>query len=627
MDASETLESIQKNRWSAILLRTSGLLEFGMEGPAPDVRISSAFLTPVVLTLITVGACSGPVPDAPGPELVLTNGKIITMADSNLVTEAVAIRGDKVFAVGTATEIQKLADSSTQIIDLNGRAVTPGFIDVHNHFAWGALGEVSSLNLAYPNVGSIQDIVSLVEAEVAQAEPGAWIVGGNWDAGKLAEGRGMRAADLDPVSENNPVWLTHTSAHYGVANSAALKLANITSDSRDPDGGVIERDENGRPTGILADKAMALIFAVTPETTVDDFDEAITREIGSLNAVGITTIKDPEIDQRHWDAYARLRSRGELTVRVFTLWGRPNSMEEAEELLEHIAPFTDPVNDTGDDHLISGGVKIYIDGSGTARTAWMHDDWNVNFSEFDDGNTGLTYLEPEVLMQQIRLFHNAGIHMGIHSIGDRAIDFTMDAYDTVLKEDPISGLRHSIIHSNLPTEHALDLMVKLQTEFDTGYPEIQPAFLWWIGDAYAGNFGPERSKRVLPMKTFLERGIRWGGSSDYDVSPYAPGYALWAAADRETMNATYGNNHWGKDESIGVMDSIRAYTRWSARQVFLEDKIGSIEAGKYADIVVWDRDPLAVPTGELKELKAVLTLMNGNAVHGDLSSPIWKGAL
>jgi len=598
-----------------------------MEEPAPEALNTSALSTLAVLALAMLGACSPPASDVPGPDMILTNGKIITMADGDLMAEAVAVQGDRIVAVGAATEIQQLAGSATQVIDLDGRAVTPGFIDVHNHFAWGALGEVSGLNLAYPNVSSIQDIVSSVESEVAQAEPGEWVVGGNWDAGKLAEGRDMTAADLDPVSENNPVWLLHTSAHYGVANSAALKMANVTSDSRDPDGGVIERDDIGRPTGILADQAMALISAVTPGTTVDDFDEAITREVGSLNAVGITTIKDPEIDQRHWDAYNRVQSRGDLTVRVFTLWGRPNSMEEAEELLEHIAPFTDPVNDTGDDHVMSGGVKIYIDGSGTARTAWMHDDWNINYSEYDDGNIGLTYLEPEVLMQQIRLFHNAGIHMGIHSIGDRAIDFTMDAYDTVLKENPISGLRHSIIHSNLPTEHALDLMVRLQTEFDTGYPEIQPAFLWWIGDAYAGNFGPERSKRVLPMKTFLERGIRWGGSSDYDVSPYAPGYALWAAAERETMNGTHGSNPWGKDESIGVLDSIRAYTRWSARQVFLEDKIGSIEVGKYADIVVWDRDPLTVPTGELKELKAVLTLMNGNAVHGDLNSPMWKSPL
>ena len=277
-----------------------------MEKPAPEVRISSALPTLAALALAGLGACSEPVSDVHGPDLILTNGNIITMADGDLMAEAVAIQGEKIVAVGAGTDIQQLAGSATQVIDLNGRAVTPGFIDVHNHFAWGALGEASGLNLAYPNVSSIQDIVSSVESEVAQAGPGEWVVGGYWDAGKLAEGRDIMAADLDPVSENNPVWLLHTSAHYGVANSAALKLANVTSDSRDPDGGIIERDENGQPTGILADQAMALISAVTPGTTVDDFDEAITREVGSLNAVGITTIKDPEIDQRHWDAYNRV---------------------------------------------------------------------------------------------------------------------------------------------------------------------------------------------------------------------------------------------------------------------------------------------------------------------------------
>ena len=129
---------------------------------------------------------------------------------------------------------------------------------------------------------------------------------------------------------------------------------------------------------------------------------------------------------------------------------------------------------------------------------------------------------------------------------------------------------------------------------------------------------------MLPLRTFLERGIKWGGSSDFDVSPYEPAYALWAASERVTMSGTHGENPWGKEESIGVMDTLRSYTTWSARQVFLEDKIGSVEVGKYADIVVWDRDPLTIPTAELKELKALLTLMNGKIVHGDLSSPIWS---
>ena len=186
------------------------------------------------------------------------------------------------------------------------------------------------------------------------------------------------------------------------------------------------------------------------------------------------------------------------------------------------------------------------------------------------------------------------------------------------------GLRHSIIHCIIPTDRAMDLMVKLQSEFDAGYPEIQPACLWWIGDAYAGNFGPERSPRVLPMKSFLKRGIQWAGSSDYNVSPFAPRFALWAAVERETMFGTHDENPWGKDESIGVMHALRSYTRWAAHQVFLEDKIGSIEVGQYADIVVWNRNPLTVQTEEVKEMKALLTLMNGDVVYGDLASPFWE---
>jgi hypothetical protein len=160
----------------------------------------------------------------------------------------------------------------------------------------------------------------------------------------------------------------------------------------------------------------------------------------------------------------------------------------------------------------------------------------------------------------------------------------------------------------------MDLMVKLQRDFDAGYPEIQPAFLWWIGDGYAGNFGAERSRHVLPLRTFQEKGIKWAGSSDYDVSPYAPRYAVWAAATRQPMLGTYGSNPWGTEETISVHDVLKAYTNVSARQVFLEDRIGSIEVGKLADIVVWDRDLYAIPAEELKDAKPVMTFMNGEVV-------------
>ena len=250
--------------------------------------------------LCSLVACEQQVPETAAPNLILLNGHVVTMDTGDTVAQAVAVSDNTITAVGTTTEISKLAGPDTEIIDLGGRTVTPGLIDTHNHFAWGALGEIDSLNLSYPNVESISDVREKIRQAVAHTDPGEWIIGSNWDAGKFSEQRDITAADLDDVAPDNPVWLLHTSAHYGVANSRALDIARIDIDTPAPDGGVIERDEDGVPTGILSDQAMALISSVTPETTSADFIEAITAQVGSLNAEGITTIKDPEIDQRHW---------------------------------------------------------------------------------------------------------------------------------------------------------------------------------------------------------------------------------------------------------------------------------------------------------------------------------------
>jgi len=574
-------------------------------------RLSERLL--VAALVLTLSACGQQQADKMPPDLILFNAHVATMDAADSIAQAVAVSGNSITAVGAAAAILEFAGPQTELIDVGGNTITPGFIDTHNHFAWGALDESSPLNIEYPAVTSIQDIREQVRLAAARLGEGEWVVGSRWDAGKLLERRDMSAADLDGVSPDNPVWLLHTSAHYGVANSRALELAGIDAGTPDPDGGVIVRDDNGNPTGILTDQAMALVADITPPVSAEDFVSAVSERVGFLSAEGITTIKDPEIDQRHWDAYKTISENGNLSVRVFVLWRVPDTMTEARELLLRITPIMNPGGDATD--LISGGVKIYIDGSGTARTAWMYDDWNENFTDVDEGNKGLTYLETDLLLAQIRLFHDAGVHIGTHAIGDRAIDFTLDSYDRVLADNPTPGLRHSIIHSNLPTAHAMDLMVKLQRDYDAAYPEIQPAFLWWIGDAYAGNFGSERSLQVLPLRTFQERGIKWAGSSDFNVSPYAPRYALWAASAREAMLGTYGDNPWGTDESISVHDTLRAYTIVAARQVFLEDKVGSIEKGKLADIVVWDRDLYSIPVEELKEVKPVLTLMNGEVVY------------
>lgn len=568
-----------------------------------------------MLAALLAAAC---VPDEtaePAPDLILYNARVVTMDDRDTIAEAIAITGNAISAIGTSAEIGALAGPDTETIDLDGNSVTPGIIDTHNHFAWGAATALKQLDLVYPAVTSIGDIRDDLRAAAADRPPGEWIQGWGWDAAKLAERRDVTAADLDAVSPDNPVWLGHTSGHYGVANSAAMALAGIDAATPDPEGGVIARDGDGNPTGVITDQAMDLVVGLIPADTHEDFVAGVTRLVGDLSREGITTIKDPEIHQAHWDAYKAVEENGDLTVRVYTLWRVGDTLDEARQLYERIAPFTHPRDEDGGKRVVSAGVKIYIDGSGTARTAWTWQDWNRDYTDTDEGNRGLTYVEPSVLFDQIRLFHDAGIHVGTHAIGDRAIDFTMDAYDRALADNPTPGLRHSIIHCNLPTEHALDLMVKLQSDYDTGYPEVQPAFLWWIGDVYAGNFGPERSLRVLPLRTFEERGIRWAGASDFDVSPYAPRHAFWAAAAREPMLGTWGRNPWGSDESVAIHDTLRAYTATAARQVFLEDRIGTLEVGKLADVVAWDRDLHAAPVAELKEVRAVLTVMDGDVVY------------
>jgi len=580
------------------------------------MRRQSLFQRLSLLGLVALGGCGQSVDEPVShPELILFNANVVTMNAADDVASALAISGNTITAIGADAEVRALAGPATETIDLAGNTVTPGIIDAHNHFAWSVVSNLAQLNIEYPAVSSIADIREQLSGVVDDESPGEWIFGWRWDPSKLEERRNIVAADLDDISPDNPVWLVHTSSHYGVANSKAMELAGIDADTSDMDGGVIERDDEGRPTGILTDQAMDLVNAVVPPTTTEDYIEAVTRFVGDLSAEGITTIKDPEINQLHWDAYQAVEKSGKLSVRVFALWRAPDTLDEARVLLDHIAPITNPRSEDGSRQVISGGVKIYIDGSGTARTAWMYDDWNREYTDTDEGNVGLTYLEPDLLFEQIRLFHDAGIHIGSHAIGDRAIDFTMDAYDRVLEENPRDGLRHSIIHCNLPTEHALDLMVRLQRNHDAGYPEVQPAFLWWIGDTYAGNFGPERSLRVLPLRTFEERGIRWAGSSDYDVSPYAPRHALWAASAREAMLGSYGKNPWGSDESVSVHDTLRAYTVTASRQVFMEERIGTLEVGKLADVVAWDRDLYGTPVDDLKEARAILTVMNGKVVY------------
>jgi len=539
---------------------------------------------------------------------ILTGGKIITMNGADAVVEAVAIRDGKIAAAGTKDSVMKLAGKTTRVIDLHGRTATPGLIDSHLHFA--SVDPVYSINLS--TVHSMAEVLDGVRTRVAKAKPGEWILGQGWDEGKLKERRYIYAADLDAVAPNNPVWLIHTTGHYGVANSMALKMAHITASTPNPPAGTIDRNAKDQPSGVLKEEAaMTLVTKLIPAYSREQMRAGYLSTMAELNKEGITAIKDPGMDPENWSVYSELRDNKKLSIHLFALWHGGTTLAQTQEVVRRMLSLPK----APDDLLISGGVKLFMDGSGGARTAWMVNDWNKNWSEIDSGNKGYPLTDPQVYRQQVRLIHDAGIHVGTHAIGDHAIDWVVDTYAEVLKEKPTKGLRHSVIHANIPSDHAIAAMAAMQKQYDAGYPEAQAEFMYWIGDTYAGNFGPARCLRLMPFQTYLRKDVQWAGGSDYPVTPFAPRLGIWASLARETLKGTYGKQPFGMAEAVDIHAALRSYTVWAAHQLFLDDRIGSIEIGKDADIAVWDRDPYGVSAGEIKDMKCEMTVFQGKVVY------------
>ena len=568
----------------------------------------------VSLACLFISAGASLVAQQPRADLILVNGRVLTVDSADRVVQAVGISGNRIVAVGTNADVERAASPNARRIDLAGRAVTPGLLDAHDHFSGGGAERLYVLDLSYPSVKSIADVAAAIRTKAAALGKGAWIQGRGWDEGKLAERRVLTAADLDAASPDNPVVLTQTTGHYVVANSAALRMAGLTKDTRDPPGGTIDRNPDGTPTGLLRENAAGLVRRLVPPRSAAETEAGIRDFAKAFNAEGMTGLKDPGISTEAWNTYKKVERDGALTVRVFALWSGGRSVAAAQRVIAEHASTTKPYEGTGDDHVIAGGVKLYIDGSGGARTAWLYDDWNKDYRGVDTGNRGYPTSNADTIRMLIRMYHDAGMHVAVHSIGDRGIDWVVDTYDQAMRENPKKGLRHAIIHSNIPTDHAIDVMARLQHEYDAGYPEPSATFSWWLGDTYAGNFGPTRSLRLNPFHTFRAKDMIWANGSDFSVTPFAARYGIWAAIAREPLLGVYGKDPFGRAESVDVHAALRAVTIWAAHQMFLEKKIGSIEVGKYADLAVWDRDFYSIPTDQIKDAKCLMTIFSGKIV-------------
>jgi len=541
-------------------------------------------------------------------DIALINGKIITVDAKDSIVPALSIHNGKIVAIGSNDKILALAPKNARIIDLRGRTVTPGLIDTHCHF-----DETDSIyGIELSAVTSITDAVALVRKAASARKPGEWIIGSGWDEGKLAELRLINSADLDKVAPDNPVWLTHTTGHYGVANSFALRLAKISDETKDPTGGTIDRDASGHLTGVLKEEAMEPVRSLIPPFTKDQQRNGLLKMMADFNSEGMTAAKDPGTEGIRWDLYQELLKENKSTVRIFALLYGGRDMDSARATLARLQSNPKPPQSFGDGMLLSGGVKLYMDGSGGGRTAWVYDPWYRTPTQLDGHNTGYPNIDPPLYRQMVKLFHDAGVHVSTHAVGDRAIDWVVDTYSDLLKEKPTKGLRHGIIHCNIPSDHAIDTMARLQREYDSGYPETQAPFMWWIGDIYAASFGAKREQRLMPYKTYTQKNIKWAGGSDYFVTPFPARYGLWSSIVRRTLS---GSQPFGTAESVDIHTALKSYTIWAAHQLFLEDRIGSLELGKDADIAVWDRDLYSIPADDIKNMHCELTLLRGRVVY------------
>lgn len=568
-----------------------------------------------------LGAAAGTA--SPPADLILLNGHILTEDAADRVVEALAVRDGKILAVGSNAEIRAHAGHDTRQVDLRGHTVTPGLIDTHAHIADGGLDSLVTVSLS--DVKSITEARARIRARVATLKAGEWLLASGWDEAKLAESRYIVARDIDDLTPNNPAWLDHTSGHYGTLNSVAMKQFGIDRAFKDPPAGTIDRDGAGQPTGVMKESARDFVLARLPEPTPAERRAGILAALDIMHREGMTGVKEPDLrSDAQWASYIALAESGALTAHVCVLWHSNPSRDEALALRDKVRSLPMPPK-TAAPNLVSCGVKIYMDGSGGGRTAWMYDDWHRKSTEIDTGNKGYPALDPDLYRANVKIFHDAGIHVGTHAIGDRAIDWVVDTYAAVLADKPTSGLRHSIIHANTPTDHAIDVMAKLQKNFDAAYPETQPTFAWWFGDNYAANLGPDRAVRLNPYATYLSHGIHWGGGSDYSVTPLPARLGLWASVERRTLKGTFGAQPFGTRESVSIKTALRSYTTWAAHQLFLDDEAGSLEPGKSADIAVWDKDLLAVPAAQLKDLRCLMTLFRGQVVYESAHSGLTAG--
>ena len=533
-------------------------------------------------------------------DLVLRRGNIMTFDPQRPRVQALAIGGERILAFGE--EAEALIGPETKIIDLAGRSVIPGLFDSHIHTVMGGLNEIA---VSLEGARSLADVQAAFAARAKTTPKGAWIRGSSaWHESQLVEGRLPNRFELDAVTPDHPV-IMRRGGHVVVGNSAALAIAGIAKATPDPQHGVIVRDPaTGEPTGVLVERAaFNLLLKHVPPPSRGEYVEGLTAFTKKLNSRGITSTLEPGLTLEEIAAYMELWRRKAMTTRVRILQ-RVHCVDDVEALSSVLAP------DFGDDRLRIGGFKFSADGG--IEAAFMHDPYRIVEGEQTDPKfVGKLVLPPGGLAELKEMFTIAasrGWQFQVHMVGDAAIDAILDLVEEVAEKYPLGELRWTMVHIFLPSERALARIKRLGLRATV---QDQPVKL---GHNMVRYWGEERAAKSIPIKSILAAGIPTGGGTDAPVVGWNPFESIWWMTTRQvyTQNAT---RVLGAEEAIDRAVALDLYTNGSAETCFMEEKIGTLEPGKFADLAVLTDDPITVPADRLRELRSALTLLGGRIVH------------
>lgn len=525
--------------------------------------------------------------------LLVHGGPILTMNPGQPLADAVLIQGGVVRAVGGFDDVAALAGSSATTLDLAGRLACPGLDDAHAHIMGIGFAQ-SQVDVSAESVASIEDIRTAIARRDRQSPGDSWIIGQGYDQAALVEQRHPTRHDLDAVVRHRPVLVWRSCHHIAVANSAALALAGVDGSTPNPSDGAFDRDQHGELTGVLRESAATGVASARPDATEDEILDAL--RLGGLECRrhGITSATEAGIrTPAEFRAYQRLWAAGELPLRSYLMMIIDDTLDKLMSL--------GITTGFGDDWLRIGPAKLFSDGSIGGRTARLRQPYR---GEAD--NIGIWMLPPGEIHERVLRAHTAGFQIGIHAIGDAAIELILDAYAAAQRAHPRANTRHRIEHCSLPDVALLDRIASQGV-----IPIPGTSFLHYMREAYLENLGEDRTRYAYAMRTFAERGIRAAASSDAPVVPVNPLLGVQTMVSRRDR---LGNAIW-PEEAITVEDALRAYTSDAAFATFSETRKGSLREGFLGDMTIFGSDLRDIAPTDLARQSIDYTIAAGEAVH------------